>query len=310
MRQAIDKTFIYYLIAYIGMFLLTAFIPVLHIITVFLLPIPIILWWKNWETKWVMIGITIITLLSLVIFPALPISLMAILAGCFIGYPLKKERHPYEVWANGTVGLFLSMVATYVFLELLLPFSITEEITRTIDESLEMTRQFMDSVGVGSLSPEEMLTLKEQMMALLQLIPVGMVVISMVIALVVQWLSYKWMNREAGNSYRFPPFKDFRLPKIVLWIYFIVLVLGLFGLNDPNHSMATILVNVSNLAGILLAIQGLSFIFFYNHLKKGSKALPIVAIIILLFFPFLGLYLLRILGIIDVGFDLKKRMAK
>lgn len=310
MRQSVDKTFIYYLMAYIAIFLVTAFLPFLHIITVFLLPIPIILWWKNWDTKWVMIGLSIVILLAIVLFPAMPISLMAILGGSFIGYAIKKNRHPYEIWANGTVGLFLSMVASYVYLELLLPFSITEEITRTIDESLQMTREFMESVGVGSLSPEEMLTLKEQMMSLLQLIPVAMVVISMVIAIVVQWLSYKWMNRELANSYRFPPFRDFKLPKIVLWIYFIILILGLIGLNDSTDYLATIMVNVSNLAGILLAIQGLSFIFFYNYQKKGSKALPIVTIIILLFFPFLGLYLLRILGIIDVGFDLKKRLAK
>lgn len=309
MRQSIDKTFIYYLLAYVGL-LLVSLLPMLHFITVFLLPIPIIVWWKKWETKWAVVGISLIMLLSLIIFPAFPISLMAVLSGSFIGYAWKKNRHPYEIWANGTAGLFLSMVAIYAYLELLLPVSLTEMMTNTIEESLQMTQKLMEGLGVASLSPEEMLTLKEQMLSLLQLIPVAMVVVSMIIALGVQWLSYKWLNREAGNSYHFPPFKDFQLPKIVLWIYFIVLILSLFGMSEANHLLSMILVNVSNLAGILLAIQGLSLIFFYNDIKKGSKALPIVAIIILLFFPFLGLYLLRILGIIDVGFGLKQRMAK
>ncbi|KAB8136838.1 DUF2232 domain-containing protein [Gracilibacillus oryzae] len=71
-----------------------------------------------------------------------------------------------------------------------------------------------------------------------------------------------------------------------------------------------ILVNVSHLAGILLILQGLSFIFHYSYVKTKSKAVPIVSILIVVFFPIMGLYLARILGIIDLGFELKKRITE
>jgi uncharacterized protein YybS (DUF2232 family) len=58
-----------------------------------------------------------------------------------------------------------------------------------------------------------------------------------------------------------------------------------------------------------MIIQGLSLVFYYAHAKRMGKALPIIAVVFAVLIPVV-LYIIRILGIIDLGFDLRSRFKK
>src|SRR5699024_4859843 len=151
--------------------------------------------------------------------------------------------------------------------------------------------------------------LQEQMAYAMDLIPVGMAFIAILFAFLTQWVSYKVMNRLENKQLRFPPFRSLRFPAAVIWVYFFALLFTFVEL-DPNSVFYLAVVNIFTLAGLLMTIQGLSFIFFYADYKKWPKAIPILSVVLTLILPFILLYLVRILGIIDIGFGLRDRIAQ
>ncbi|MGP4038992.1 YybS family protein [Gracilibacillus sp. D59] len=308
-QQPVRKDFFIYIGVFLLLLLVTILIPVLQIVTIFLLPIPVILLMKNYAIKWTILGLLLLLTFSLFVVPvfSFPITMLALISGAMMGWSIKEDQHPYETWSKGTAGFVLGLVLIYAYIEVVLQFSIMNSLENTMDESLQMTEDLFQAVGMGQ---QDFDLIREQMMNMLQLMPVILVVASMAFAILTQWICYKVMNKVEQGSYYFPPFHSFNLPKIILWIYFLMLLVSFFVEEDFSTLSSVIIWNVYHLAGILMALQGLAFVFFYTHVKKQSLALPVISILFVIFFPFLGLYLIRILGIIDLGFEMRKRMAK
>ncbi len=299
---------------YLGIFLVlllvSIFLP-LQVIMVFLLPIPVVLLVKNYPIPHFMIAMLALLAVSFLVQPALsiPLTMLALLSGGTIGWALKKERHPYEIWANGTVGFVLGFLAIYLFIELVLNISLLDTFMDSVDESMEMTENLLGALGAEEQNFE---LIQQQLNNLIQLFPVALVLLSMIYAFITEWFTFKWLNRgnRIENQYTFPMFRHFRFPKAIVWAYFILLLFTLFVGNGMGPLVGAAILNLYHLLGILIALQGLSLIFFYTHVKGQSRALPVIAIITTILFPMMGLYLLRILGIIDLGFALRDRMQK
>jgi uncharacterized protein YybS (DUF2232 family) len=73
--------------------------------------------------------------------------------------------------------------------------------------------------------------------------------------------------------------------------------------------LSTALINLSYILQLFMFFQGLSFIFYYFHQRGASKSLPIIIVVVSFVMPIL-LYIIGILGIIDLGFGLRKRNEK
>ncbi|WP_083800962.1 DUF2232 domain-containing protein [Bacillus sp. m3-13] len=58
---------------------------------------------------------------------------------------------------------------------------------------------------------------------------------------------------------------------------------------------------------LLMTVQGFSFIFYFCYIKKISKAIPIT-LVILSFLITPLVYIIRMIGIIDIGFQLRDRI--
>src|SRR5699024_1068588 len=111
------------------------------------------------------------------------------------------------------------------------------------------------------------------------------------------------------TDYAFPPFRQFNLPTAILWIYFVTIIASLFE-YAPDGSLYIILYNTLALTTVLLLLQGFSFIFFYADVKGWHLSIPIIVLVLTFILPFLFMFLIRIIGIIDLGFSLKKRLQK
>ncbi|UOQ83781.1 YybS family protein [Gracilibacillus salinarum] len=308
-QQPLKKDFYINIISFLLLLLITILIPPIQIFTVFCLPIPIILLMKAYGLKRTSVVMAILLVTSMFVAPVLsfPLTALALISGGMIGWSINHGQHPYETWAKGTAGFVLGLVLIYAYIELILQVSIMSSFENTMDQSLQMTEELFQGLGAGEQNFD---LIREQMTNMLQLLPVFLVAVSMALAIITQWISYKVINKVYKQPLSFPPFRLFRLPKIILWIYFLTLIVSLFVAGDYSTLPSVAVWNVYHLAGLIIALQGLSFIFYYTHAKKQSKALPIISILVLVFFPSIGLYLLRILGIIDLGFDLRNRMAK
>ncbi len=104
----------------------------------------------------------------------------------------------------------------------------------------------------------------------------------------------------------FKPFREWMLPKSILWYYLLVLVVSMIAQPEEGTYLYTAILNVLYVLQTLMAVQGLSFLYFFAHYKGWSKG--ILVGITIISFPLL--YIVRILGIIDLGFNLRERLQR
>lgn len=286
-------------------------VPVIGIIGMFFLPVPFILYASKhgWKPSLVMFLVALILTTLLATFLSLPLAFLMGLGGITIGSAIYKGLSPYETLARGTLAFIAGLLFVFIFSQVLLSVNLVEEFEMIVTDSMEMSSEMMEQFGAAEQVEEMEEFLQLQIDYLIDLLPVALALTAIIFALLFQWIGYKFINRLDKKELRFPPFRNLRLPSSVLWVYFLALVVSFFNL-DTSSIYFTAVQNVFVLTGLLMAIQGFSFIFFYAHHKKMSKAFPIMSIVLTILFPTILLYFVRILGIIDIGFKLRDRLKK
>ncbi|WP_188207431.1 YybS family protein [Alkalibacillus aidingensis] len=294
---------------FIVLLIATFYIPFLSIISVFVLPVPFVIYTAKYGIKPALVMFAVAILLSMMLMTifSLPIVLLVGLGGMAIGMAIDAKKEPYETWAQGTVGFSLSLAIIYVVTQFIFELNWVDEFVLLMEDSLQTTVSMFDQFGAG-ISQEEVEAIEAMMRELIYLIPTGIVLIGIILAFLSQWISYQVINRLEGTNYSFPAFRQFRLPSSVIWIFLLGIILTWI-YTDPADTMYLAAVNLYTLPGLLIVLQGLSFIFFFTYYKNWSKAIPIITVIFFILFPFLLLYPLRILGIIDLGFQLRDRLT-
>ncbi len=293
--------------------LITVFIPGSEILALFVLPIPFVFYASRYGYRSTLQLGVIVLILSLVITVfvftgAFPLTLIAVSGGILIGHAIHQERHPYETWALGTIGVTVGLVVSFVMLQLLTEVDLLDTYKSIVNESMATTETVINATGL-QLSDADLKVIEEQMLQIIVLLPSLLVLMAIGISFMTQWLSYKVLSWRNNKQLAFPAFRTFLLPKVVLWIYFIAILFSWFQI-DATGGLADAVLNTTNLISSLLSLQGISFILFYFHQKRLSIAFPILIIISSIIFLPIGIYLTRILGIIDVGFDLRERMKQ
>lgn len=210
--------------------------------------------------------------------------------------------------ARGTLGFIIGLLFIFAFSQVVFSVNLVNELKVIITDSMDMSASIMEQFGASGQTEQMEELLLQQVNMLIELLPVGLALTAIVLAFLSQWISYKFINRLEKKQLRFPPFRNLRFPTSILWIYFFALFISFFDLN-PAGIYYTAVHNLLALTGLLMALQGFSFIFLYTYHKKITKAVPIFIVVITLLFPTFLLYFVRILGIIDIGFRLRERLT-
>ncbi|WP_188455424.1 YybS family protein [Virgibacillus oceani] len=296
---------------YIVLLLVAFYIPLIELIATFLLPIPFIIFASrhDWKPALVMLSVSAVLSGLFATVLSLPLTILMGIGGIMIGSAIHKGLSSYETWARGTVGFVIGIVFIFLVTQLVFDVNIVNEMDSMIDESMQISQDIMEQFGLAEQAEEQMELIDQSVAMLKNLIPVGIALIAIVMAFLSQWISYKVINRLDNKKLHFPPFRDLVFPTALVWIYFFTLIVSYFQL-DRNGTLFLAVNNILVLTGLLMTIQGFSFIFYFAHQKNKSKALPIGSVILTLLFPFLLLYLVRILGIIDIGFRLRDRIVQ
>ncbi|MBM7552181.1 YybS family protein [Thalassobacillus pellis] len=295
---------------YLILLLINVFVPFIGAVVFFVLPVPFILYsyrhgWKPGLTM--LIVAAILSSLFATIY-SLPVTLMIGSGGLFVGAAMHRKRSAYETWAAGTVGFTLGIVSLFLITQLLFDINWIEEIRTLLDESFSMTEQMMKNfMGSSETSDEQLQALREQIRQFPDIIPSLFAIMGIAMAFLSQWIGYKIINRIDQQNFHFTKFRNYKLPTAVLWYYFLGMIASwMFTESDNMIYIAGL--NIFIVTGLLIALQGFAFIFYYAYVKKLSKAVPIISVVITILFPGLLLYLIRILGIIDIGFSLRERI--
>ncbi len=291
---------------YIILLLLTMYVPLFVLVGMFLIPIPFVVYASRYSYKATLVLVLLSFLLSIMFATviSLPLTLLASLTGTVIGTSIYKKNSSYEIWAKGALAYLVGFVLLFIVSQVVLIIDWQAEINRMVDESMEVSETLFKEAGLEEQATEQIELIREQMKLVTLMLPASLAVASIILAFLTQWMSYLIMNRVFQEKYRFPPFAAFNLPMSLFWLYFLTLFVSLFTTGEQTN-FAIIISNAGIILGSLMVIQGLSFIVFYSK----YKGLPKVLMVFMLIFALILLPIVRLLGVIDLGFQLKRRLS-
>ncbi len=295
---------------FIGILLVSMFIPILAMVSIFLLPIPFILYTSrhDWKPALLMLTAALLITILLTTIYTLPLTIVAGLGGILIGSAIYRKLTAYETWARGTFGFIIGLLFAFVFTQFVFDVNILQQFKQMTTESMEMSSGVIEQFATDEQTEELKATMEETMNSLVDLFPFFLAASAILFAFVSQWVSYKVINRLDRKNLHFPPFRDLRFPVAIIFVYVIALLFA-YIFTDPDSMLYMATQNLLVITQMLVTIQGFSFLFFYTHHKNMTKAFPIICTILALFIPIL-LFIVRFIGIIDLGFELRDRLAK
>lgn len=293
---------------YAALLLLTTYIPVLGAITNLFMVLPFILFAYKNDRKSMLVFFIASLLISLIVGTvfAIPIAFTFGLTGLVMGDFIRERKSREATYFGSSIAFLITLVLTYVISVAFFQLDFIEEAIVATKSSIESSISMMDSLGQ---TPDE--KQMEELIAGVEagrfLKPTLFVIASFISVFFIQLVSFPVARRFQVEVPKWKPFRYLQLPKSLLWIYLFSMIASMV-LNPEEGSFAFMaIVNIAFLLQWLMVLQGLAFIYHFSYAKKFTKAIPIMFTIGVLLFPQL-LYIVRILGIIDLGFDLRKRI--
>src|SRR5690625_4344753 len=236
--------------------------------------------------------------------PVLPAVFIFGSAGLLIGELYRRNLSGFSVLLGAGLIYTFNMLLVFLGFVLLIgenPMQLAIQITK---EQLDMTESTLAPIGFPGQSIEQLYEVLDHLIYLAPLVIVG---VGIILALFSLLVSQAVLPRLGHDVRSLPPFRDWQFPKSFLWYYLIVLLLAMIDLEEGTMLFVAVW-NLFPLLEIVLSIQEFAFIFYYAHYKNVNKTLPIMIMIVVFVIAPL-LHIVRILGIIDLGFNLRKRIT-
>ncbi|MGZ0087457.1 YybS family protein [Caldibacillus thermoamylovorans] len=289
------------------LFLLALYVPVIGIVATLFLALPFMVFTMRhgWIPAMLLLAAALVVSGLIGSLLALPMALMFGTFGIAVGALLSKQRNRYVVLLVGTFVFLANIVLDYIISIQFLHVDLIEDTLVLVRESFDTAMRLME--GMGQAPSLEMQRQIEQGLKLIgYMIPTLFVIAALALAYVTIVVSLPVMKRLKLPVGSWPPFRELTWPKSVLWIYVVVLLLSLFPLEEGSFAYMAVL-NVSYVLHLAMIVQGFSFLYAVAYKKGIAKGVVVAGTVLCLFLPFL-LYLVAIFGIIDLGFDLRRRI--
>jgi uncharacterized protein YybS (DUF2232 family) len=282
--------------------------PILGMVTNLFLVLPFILFAYKNDRKSMLVFFVASILISMIVGTvfAIPVAISFGLTGLVMGDFIREKKSRETIYFGGSIAFLITVVMTYAISVAFFQVDFIDETIEAAKTSIESSVSIMESLGQ---TPNE-----EQMEELLAGIEAGrflkptlFVIAAFLAVFFIQLVSIPVAKRFQVEIMDWKPFRNLQLPKSILWIYLFSIIASMV-FNPEEGSFAFMaIVNIAFLLQWLMVLQGLALIYFFSFAKKLPKVVPIMFTIGVLLLPQL-LYIVRILGIIDLGFDLRKRL--
>ena len=283
------------------LFAVSVYIPPVGIVTMFFIPLPIILYRLRYErgvSSLVMLtGVLVSALIGGVIF--VPVALLFGLLGLVIGDTIRTGKSKLYTFMASGLTILISTMLMYVASVLLLGLNIIE----VLIEGLEVTSEQLEELTSANSALSEAFTAQMEITKTFYevAVPSMFMITSFGLAFVIVILNSLVAKRLGHNMPVFPPFREMKLPTVLVWCYLAVLLTGLLGAPEQGSTLYLAYINASVILRFLFLIQGLSLIHFYMNEKNTPKWLKVI--FTLMAFPLAQITIL--LGVLDSGMNIR-----
>ncbi|WP_100405865.1 YybS family protein [Bacillus solitudinis] len=284
--------------------LINLYVPLISIVTLWVLPLPFVIFVVRRGLKPGLMLFATACVLSFVVggLPGLPSALLFGSAGIIIGELYRRKLEGFSILIGGSLMYTFNMLIAYLALVLFMDENPMTFFANLIREQIAISESMLEGFGQSTENLDQLYQLLDM---LVYLAPVMIIMMGLILAIITIMLSTLILKRLGHEVKGLPPFREWSFPKSFLWYYLIVIVIAMVGVEEGT-TFFLIVWNLLPLLEVVLAIQGLAVVFYYCHSKSLNKALPIFIVIAAIILAPL-LYIIRILGIIDLGFDLRNR---
>lgn len=292
---------------YMLILLIFVYVPIISYIALIFLPLPfiVLMYHHGLKPTLVMVAVTLFITPLLTPLPVLFVTVIVAAVGVVMGYFYKQRKSGFLPLLSGIVTYIVTFVFSFVAINVILNINVMTLMSQLLQENIIMAEDMAAMIGV-ELDPEMVDVLHEMQRSFVYMIPGALIILSLFLTTLNHAASRLVFKRLGMNIESLPPFREWNFPRSVLFYYLITLLLRLFEVGDEGTVLYILVINSSIVLEVLMIIQGLTFIFYFSYVKKLGRFLPVLAVALSLIPLFSGI--IRLIGIIDIGFDLKKRI--
>jgi uncharacterized protein YybS (DUF2232 family) len=299
------------LAAFAVLLLLTIYVPFLGMVVNLFLAVPFMLFAAKNDGKSILVFIIASLLLSFIVgsVMSLPLALAYGTTGAVIGYLMQKQKNMGVLFIAGTLVFLINLIIIYVTSIVLFEVDMITEMIELMRESLNVSADLLKNFGNAQDSEKLLEQFNNGLNLIKTLIPTLFVLSSFFIVFIMQLVSFPIIKRFGVKVEKWKSFKEISLPKSLLYYFLLTLLLSMFMNPEEGTFWYMAIINLTYILQFLMVLQGYTFMFYYFDKKGISKAISITIGIVAFLIP-IFLYIIGILGIIDLGFDLRKGFIK
>lgn len=277
-------------------------VPGLNVIAMLLIFVPITVLYTIVNKK-VFTGCIVIVLLltSIIVDPAmLFLGFVALIPSIVLGHMYSTNKPSTRIIPYTTAIVLLVFMISLLVLDRLFSVSLITEFKTILDSQYTMLSE-------QNLLPDVMTAdvLNAMTTSMLNLIPLAMGMMAFILVICSHFVARRIVGAYGITVKPFPQAKDWNLPKKLVFIYFIAYFIELI-IDVTNTGFFTLAIfNIVPALSFAFTVQAIGLFFHLGDHYKWPKILPILIAIPVLFIP-----LFSILGVIDVAFNLRKRITQ
>jgi len=287
--------------------LLFTYIPIMSLVLLFFIPLPFIRFSFKFPLKESIVitclgmGLTLI----MTSVTMIPVTLMFSTLGILIGYSLKKERSKGEILLSSTFLVLIHIVLLNILAKVYFQTDLANKITTMLIDSIDNTKKMYSDIGI-SYDEKSLDSLTKTFKLIPVIFPTLLLMASFVYAFLTQAITFPIIKRLGVKTPKFKPFREFRIPVGFSWFFLVVLIFNFFRLAENSYLYIAV-INLTYVLQLLLIVQGFASIFYFSYLKKLTKAVPILILIVCIFIQPL-IYIVLLIGIVSIGiFNRRKK---
>lgn len=286
------------------------YIPVLDVIVSVWWPLPIILCGRRNGLMWSVLCLLVTgAVVAVLISPLQAVTQVLILGilGLVMGEGMRRQKSPASVLLWGSLGALLSVVLSGLAAYFLMGINVVESFTHAIAESVQMTKDIYDTLGVSGIMTTESLERMQHMLSLV--LPAGLLLSCPISAFVNYWAARKVLSRLGDPYPWFPPFATWTLPRWILGGYGLGMATLLYFRGDETSYGFLGGYTLFTVASMLLLLQGLSVVLWYVQVRGKPRFWFPLAVLTSFVIPLVSQFLV-VMGAIEMVTDQRKRRKR
>jgi len=289
--------------------LISAYVPVVGVFVNLIWPVPIILLGIRHGFKWsVMATIVAGAIIAILMHPLQAVSIVVGfgLIGIVLGYAFRAGFGPFRAIMWGAVASLVSKLAIIGIGILVMGINPLNFDSATMDKTLVQALEIYRGLGIPEATLAPMAEQMRTMFKLLQLIMPAALVLAAVFDTYLNFVVARAVLRKLGHHIAsFPPFKEWILPRYVLYAFILAFAIMLFGQHQGIDLLSRIGTNILVVSNILLLLQGMALFYFLADKYNLSRLMRNIILLLILFNGLLT-QIVVFAGIFDIAIDYRK----